>query len=169
MTEYSSIVNENDEEIGKAVYEEAVAKKPTRRIVHVLIFNSEGKMALQMRSKHKSFRPEYWCTSVGGHVRFGENYKEAAIREMQEEIGIEKEPEFLGKHHCSDGNGQEMFLSVFKLVFGGPFQINPEEVERIEFFSMDVIDEMIKNGEKFHPELLFLLKRFYANNEKEND
>ncbi len=159
MTEYLSIVNENDEEISKVAYEEAIAKKLTRRIVHVLIFNSEGKMALQMRSKHKSFCPEHWCTSVGGHVRFGESYKESAIREMQEEIGIKKEPEFFAKYHYLDGRGQEMFLSVYKLIFDGPFQINPEEVERIEFFSTDVINEMIRKGEKFHPELLFLLEK----------
>jgi len=32
-----------------------------------------------------------------------------------------------------------------------------EEVDSVNFFSLDQIKEMIKMGDKFHPELLFLI------------
>lgn len=162
MTEYLSIVNEKDEEIGKATYEDASRDKLTRRIVHVLIFNDEDKMVLQMRSRFKPFCPNHWSTAVGGHVHFGETYEEGALREMDEELGIQRDLEFLGKYSYSDGKGLSMFLSIFKTVFSGPYEVNPEEVERVEYFSLDEIQKMIENGDKFHPELLFLLKKIYS-------
>ena len=35
------------------------------------------------------------------------------------------------------------------------------KVEKVEFFSLDKIQEMINDGEKFHPELLFLLEKHF--------
>jgi len=43
--------------------------------------------------------------------------------------------------------------------YDGPFYPNPKEVEKIAFFKIDEIKDMIKRGEKFHPELLFLFTR----------
>ncbi|MBI5332954.1 MAG: hypothetical protein HZB65_05240 [Candidatus Aenigmarchaeota archaeon] len=39
---------------------------------------------------------------------------------------------------------------------------NPEEVKKIKFFSMKDIQKMIDNGENFHPELLFLLRKHFG-------
>lgn len=58
------------------------------RVVHVLIFNTEGKLLLQKRSLNKDVAPGKWDTSVGGHLNLGENPLRAAKREMEEELGI---------------------------------------------------------------------------------
>src|SRR3990167_3639738 len=47
------------------------------RIVHILLFNEKGEMALQMRSSHKKFCPNHLSTAVGGHVQTGETYEQA--------------------------------------------------------------------------------------------
>src|SRR4030043_1960213 len=66
------------------------------RVVHVLIFNTEGKLLLQKRSLNKDVAPGKWDTSVGGHVNLGEDPLSAANREMREELGIEnRSPEYL--------------------------------------------------------------------------
>jgi isopentenyldiphosphate isomerase len=159
--EFLDVVNERDEVVGKASQDEIYEKKLSHRIVHVLIFNDRGEMALQLRSRNKSFCPKHWTTSVGGHVKSGERYEEAALREVEEEVGIRKRIELAYKDVYHDHRGFEKFLVTFKVMFNGPFKINPEEVEKMEFFSLDEIQDMINNGEKFHPELLFLLKKHF--------
>lgn len=161
--EMLDVIDENDEVIGQAEHGEIYEKELLHRICHILIFNSEGKIALQLRSKNKKFRPGHWATSVGGHVQSGETYEEAALREMEEEVGVKIPIKFLRKDWYEDkrSNGFRKSLGTFKATFNGPFNINPEEVEKVEFFSIDEIKSMIKEDEKFHPELLFLLEKEY--------
>ena len=118
-------------------------------------------MALQLRSKDKSFCPGYWSTAVGGHVQSGETYEEAVLREFKEELGTKTEIIFAYKDLYNDSMGLQKFLVTFKSVSNGPFKVNPKEVEKVEFFSLDKIQEMINDGEKFHPELLFLLEKHF--------
>jgi len=160
--EQIDVVNDNDEIIGTANHDDIYTRSFNRRIVHVLIFNSKGELALQLRAKTKKYLPGYWSTSIGGHVQAGEDCLDAAKREMEEEIGISKKIDFLWKDtfNASEGNYIK-FLYTYKLIFDGPFKINPEEVEKMEFFSLDKIRRMIKDSGKFHPELIFLLKKHY--------
>jgi len=160
--EFLDIVDENDDVVGKAEYGEVYERKLPHRICHVLIFNDKGEMALQLRSKHKSFCPNHWVTAVGGHVQTGENYEEAALREMEEEVGVKIPVEFVRKDRYEVEGSPKKFLGTFSAKFNGPFEVNPEEVDKVEFFSMDTIKKMVADGEKFHPELLFLLKREFG-------
>ena len=156
------VVNDNDKVIGTAPREEIYAKKLPHRIVHVLVFNDIGEMALQLRSKNKSFSPLHWSTAVGGHVLAGENYDQAAIRESEEEVGVHLPMHLAHKDVYRDPRGFNKFLATYAAEYNGPFTVNPEEVERVEYFSLQRIREMIQNNEKFHAELLFLLKKHYA-------
>ena len=155
--EQLDVVNEKDEVINTVSISKIYENKLCHRIVHVLIFNDQGEMALQLRSQNKSFCPGHWSTSVGGHVSAGEDYKTAALREFAEELGTTSEIIFLRK----DLYAKDLikFLSTFKTTFNGPFKVNLEEVDKVEFFSLEKIQEMINQGEKFHPELLFLLEK----------
>src|SRR3989338_2368529 len=96
--ELMDFVNEKDEVIGKALQKDIYGKLLTHRIVHVLIFNDKGEMALQLRSKNKNFVPDHWSTSAGGHVQSGETYEQAALRECEEELGIKLKMQFLFKN-----------------------------------------------------------------------
>ena len=83
-------VDENDQELGSMTRAEAHSgSNKIHRSIHVLLFNEQGQILLQKRSKHKDKYPNLWCLSVGGHVTYGQSYKEAAQREAQEELGIE--------------------------------------------------------------------------------
>ena len=162
--EFIDIVNDKDEVIGKTSYNEIYKRLLSHRIVHVLIYNNKGEMALHLRSKHKSFCPLHWVTPASGHVRSGETYKQAALRELKEELGIKINIKFIYKDLYIDKTkevGLKKFLTTCKTIYNGPFKINPKEVEKLEFFSLIKIQEMINNDEKFHPELLFLLKKHF--------
>jgi isopentenyldiphosphate isomerase len=156
--EMVDIVDDNDNVIGKASRDEVYEKLLTHRIVHVIVFDKENKMALQPRGINVSFCPGHWSTSAGGHVRSGETYEDAATREYAEELGVKSRLEFFSKDLYKVAGRPNKILVTFKTTFGGPFDIDLDVVEKIEYFALDEIRNMIRKGEKFHPELLFLLE-----------
>ena len=157
--EFLDVVDENDQVVGKASKHTVYKKLLPHRIIHIFIFNKKGQMALQLRSKNVSFCPNHWSSAVGGYVRSGENYEEAALRECIEELGIRTQLIYLSKEIYRLENGLIKILVIFKALFDGPFDIDHKEVEKVEFLSLRKIKKMMKMGEKFHPELKFLLEK----------
>lgn len=161
MMELLDVVDDNDQVIGRASRQIIYKKLLPHRIVHILIFNKKGQIALQLRSKNVSFCPNHWSTAVGGHVRSGESYKEAALRECIEEIGISPKITLLYKDIYKLENGLIKMIGTFQASFEGSFSLNSDEVEKVEFFSLKKVRDMMKKGEKFHPELKFLLEKYF--------
>lgn len=161
--EFFDIVDKNDKVIGTAAKDEVFQKKLRHRIVHILIFNNEGKMALQLRGDACKFLPNHWSTSVGGHIQANESYEDAAKREFNEELGTQADLHFFSRDLFTGPDGMEMWLVTYKAEYEGPFKLERGKVDKVEFFSMDEIKQMIINKEKFHPELLFLLRKYFLN------
>lgn len=159
--EFLDVVNMDDEVVGRAVKNVVYENSLKHRIVHVLIFNDKGEMALQQRSEHVSFCPLHWSTAVGGHVQTGESYEEGALREYEEELGVKSELELFGKDFYQAEGSPAKFLTTFKAIFNGPFNPDPREVVNVAFFSLTDLKRMIDAGEKFHPELLFILNKYF--------
>lgn len=160
--EILDIVNEHDEVIGHAPRGEVYANKHPHRIVHVLVFNDKGEMALQLRSKHVSYRPLHWVTTAGGHVQSGETYEQAGIRETKEEAHFIPSLTLLGKNdYIDDEQKIPKKLTIFTTTHNGPIEGDPKDVDQIAFFSLEEIRKMLSGNEKFHSELLFILKEYY--------
>jgi len=159
--EILDFVDKNDNVIGATTRDGIYKKNLIHRIVHVMIFNNEGKIALQLRSNKVSYCPNHRSTTVGGHVQTGESYEEAALREYNEELWTESKIEKISKDYYEIEWDISKFLVTFKTIFNGPFYPDGKEVEKIDFFTIEEIEKMIKNGEKFHPELLFLLNKYF--------
>jgi len=162
--EYLDIIDENDNVIGKLARDEVYANLHPHRIVHVMVFNDQGQILLQKRSKYKESKPLHWVTSVSGHVMSGETVEHAALRETQEEIGIMPEIKFFSKNWYTSvhRNNIKKLLSIFEAKHNGPFKINKKEVEEVKFFSLPDIYQMIKDGELMHPELLYILEKDFG-------
>ena len=159
--EILDIINDQDEIVGTALRAEANERGLMHRIVHVLIFDHQGRMALQLRSDKVDWCPGHWSTAVGGHVLTGEDYEEAAEREAREELGVDIDLDFLFKDKYQVRDDFYKMLSVYKTIYEGEFQFEKDKVVDCKYFTLDEIKEMINNGEKFHPELLFILKKYY--------
>ncbi len=56
--------------------------------VHIYLYDGKGQFLLQRRSPEKSFRPGEWDISMG-HVMAGETPRQAARRELREELGLD--------------------------------------------------------------------------------
>ncbi len=116
-------------------------------VVHILIKNSRGELLIQKRSKNKESAPGEWAFT-GGSATIGETSLEAALRELEEETGIEIESlEFhkrLIHHRCFADIWFGYFdVDVEKLEF------QEEEVSALAFESIESIKKMIKDG-NFH-------------------
>ena len=73
-------------------------KMPPERyhlVVQVVIFGSDGRMLIQQRQKDKIGWPEMWDFSAAGSAVAGDSSVDAAVREVQEELGVTLEPEEL--------------------------------------------------------------------------
>ena len=138
--EIFDVVNERDEVIARAPRKEVHAQKLWHRAVHVLVFNSRGEVFLQKRSMKKDTAAGLWDSSSSGHLDSGEDYDACAVRELREEIGlsIAKAPERLFKIDACAETGWE-FCWVYRCESEGPFDLNPDEIERGDWFTPEKI------------------------------
>jgi len=86
--EMLDIVDAHNRVIGCAPRREVHRLGLRHRAVHMLIRNGEGQIYLQRRSPDKDVDPGLWDTSAAGHVDRGEDYLDAALRELHEELGL---------------------------------------------------------------------------------
>ncbi len=121
----------------------------------ILVFNNKGEFALQLRSSKDSSYPLHWDFSAAGGIEQDEYHFSAARRELQEELGISGDLKFVGEFLYIDDQEQER-LFIYKIQYNGRFFPDPKEVEKVEFFTLDEIGKMIKDGDKFHPEFIYL-------------
>ena len=81
--ELFDLVDRNDTVIGTTDKQTAHANGDLHRVSAVFVFDQNGDLIVQRHN-----RDGKWDHSVGGHVRKGETYAEAAVREAAEELGI---------------------------------------------------------------------------------
>lgn len=147
--EMFDVVNERDEVIDCRPRSEVHRLGLRHRAVHVLVFNEQGAVFLQKRSRSKDTFPGAWDSSAAGHLTVGETYDAAAVRELQEELGWmpASVPERRFRLEACPETGQE-FLWVYCCRGAGPFALHPEEIEGGAWFPPDVVTRWVRA----HPE-----------------
>jgi isopentenyldiphosphate isomerase len=141
------VVDEKGVVVGSATRRECHSgSKILHPVVHLHVFDPDGRWLLQKRSMDKDIQPGRWDTSVGGHVDFGETVEEALQREAREELGIENfEPQPL--HHCVfESDIEKELVNAFRTVHDGPFRFQPEEIDEIRFWTEEEIRNNIGKG-----------------------
>ncbi len=132
-------------------------------VVHLYLFDSQGRLYLQKRSRNKDTCPGLWDSSVGGHLGSGESAAHALEREVREELGIalgdlrdlEPLPGYLTR---TDWESEYVF--PFRAAFDGEPRPNPEEIEEGRFEPPEVIRERIaRQPELFTPHFRIALAR----------
>jgi isopentenyl-diphosphate delta-isomerase type 1 len=159
LNELLDIVNENNEVIGQGTRGEAHKKGHIHRSLSVLILNSRGQILLQQRSDKSKVHPLSWDLSTSEHVLSGESYIDAGKRSLKEELGIEAEIEIVTNEVLQKReyqiNGEKHFeyeiVLMLKGVHEGPFNIDPSEVHKVKFFSLEEVEKMKNDGIKFTP------------------
>lgn len=84
------LVDENNKVLGTAPKLKAhSAETPLHRGFSVFLFDHQGNLLLQQRSKYKKTFPLVWSNSCCGHPRLNETNVDAAKRHLKNELGIE--------------------------------------------------------------------------------
>ena len=115
-------------------------------VVHLHVQNDEGELLLQKRAQSKDTNPGLWDTSVGGHVRGGEEVRAALLREAREELGIDASAaRFLYRFIYSNSIETE-YAKCFSLIHEGEIAHDLEEIDDTRFFSLKELEALVGTG-----------------------
>ena len=150
MTEYVSLVDEQDNEIGVMEKLQAHQEALLHRAISVFIFNDRKELLLQQRAAGKYHSPLLWTNTCCSHPRPGEVVIEAANRRLMEEMrmacNLTYEFSFTYKAVLTEELTEHEFDHVF---FGESNETpvpNPAEVADWKYMALDDIEaDMEKN------------------------
>ncbi len=162
--EWFDLVTPEGKVIGKAP-RSAVHGNPNllHPVVHIHVFNHNGQLFLQKRSRNKDVQPGKWDTAVGGHIHTGEDLHSALQREAAEELGITKGTFHTLYRYVMRNNFESELVHTFRLVHNGPFKINREEIQVGRFWKIQEIEANL-DKDVFTPNFeqeFALLKKYY--------
>lgn len=133
------VVDEQGNQIGSATRAECHnGSKLLHPVVHLHVFDPEGRLYLQRRPDWKDIQPGRWDTAVGGHMDLNETPLVALAREASEEIGLSGfMPEMIARYVFESEREKEL-VHVWKTVTGYPLTPS-EELDGGRFWTMDEI------------------------------
>ncbi len=140
--EIFDVVDEHDQVIAQAPRSEVHARRLLHRAAHVFVFDTQGRLLLQMRSATKDEYPSVYTSSSSGHLSAGESYDEAAPRELEEEIGITAPIEYLTKLPATPELANE-HSALYRTITDETPNFDPEEVAGGEYFDIASLTELL--------------------------
>jgi isopentenyl-diphosphate delta-isomerase type 1 len=166
VSDQVQVVDENDKPIGGVDIREAWEKSLPHRISRVMVQDEkDGSLLLQLRVKSKYLFPECWDNSAAGHVDAGESYEAAAIRELNEEMGISGVKLGILDYYYSHDMYKEHNLCEWNKVYlakiSREYKVKKQdnEVAEIKWFSKSELRGLLKQEDKITPGLKYVLKR----------
>jgi isopentenyldiphosphate isomerase len=159
--ELVDIVDDDDTVLYQATRAEVRRANLLHRNVAILCLNRAGQICLHRRSVTKDLFPGLYDMFTSGVVGAGETYVDAAIRELEEELGIHGvalEPLF---HHRYEGDRTRAHTAVYRVEWNGA--IRPQATE-IEWVGHRTRQELVANLEGFEivPDGAELFTRYIA-------
>jgi isopentenyldiphosphate isomerase len=121
------------------------------RSVHIVVFDTQGRLLVQRRHRDKQTYPLHWDTSCAGHVEEGDYlagpdddldrvYEAVAARELHEELGISAPLRRLARLPPEPGVHYEQ-VQLFACTSDGPFALQADEVDEIRLVRRDEVPE----------------------------
>ena len=147
------LVDESGEEIGAMEKIEAHRKGLLHRAISIFVFHPDGRVMLQKRADNKYHSGGLWSNTCCSHPIPGENARDAALRRLKEEMGIECELTEIGtftyRTEFPNGMTEYEFDHVFIGVSALEPTLNPEEAQDWKWQDIESLQADIKN----HPDL----------------
>ena len=164
MDELIDILDSDGNFTGESCLKSVAHKKGLyHATTHVWFYTKNQQILLQKRASTKKVFPNLWDVSVAGHIAAGEDIKNAAIREVGEEIGLKISKNELIKigirqHKIAHPNGilDCEFKHIFACRLATPLselsrQIS--EVDAIKLFKLGILKNSSKHGNYMVPNI----------------
>jgi mutator protein MutT len=148
--EYWDIYNKNRELTGRTVVRgDKIFPGDFHLVVFAIIINSKGECLISKRTPNKTF-PNMW-EITGGAAISGDTSKEAVLREIKEELGIDM-PEESGEVVAQFINESNLpyFGDVWRFEYDiaiEKIKCQPEEVSEAKWVSKETLLALIEAGE----------------------
>ena len=118
-----------------------------RLVVHVCIFDREGRMLIQQRQPFKQGWSNYWDLTVGGCAVAGDTSRTAAEREVREEIGLELDlSDVRPSLTLNFDGGFDDYYVLTQEVDPSALHLQEEEVQAVRWATQEEILRMIDDG-----------------------
>ena len=151
--ELIDLLDEKGNTIGTIMKSEAHKTGAWHKAAGTFIYNPKRGILLQLRHKDKEICPDMWDISCSGHVGAGEDVREAAWREIEEEIGLKIPPDKLEylfteltRIKTNDFISNE-FGNIFLAYTDAEIEelnLQEEEVADARYFSLDEFELMVE-------------------------
>ena len=164
LAEVFPLIDEQGHVIGRAArkycHGGSMALHP---VVHLHVFDRQGRLYLQKRSMKKDIAPGLWDTSVGGHVDYGESLLEAVKREAREELGVDSEQLTVNSglrllfQYIWQSSREREVVTAFAITYEGELHPDHDEVDEGRFWTLDELRANLGKGvftEQFEQEEL---------------
>jgi isopentenyldiphosphate isomerase len=152
------IVDRDNQPIGAVTRNIMRQQRLIHRASYILVFNTDGELYIQKRSRTKDIYPGYWDLAAGGVVLDRESYEESAKRELREELGlsgVKLRPLF--DQYYEDATNR-VWGRIFACTSNGPFTLQEEEIDFGRFITLGEI-EQLNQLEPVTPDGMRLLQR----------
>ena len=158
MEELIDVLNEDGTKTGKVVTRKEVHEKGLwHRIVVIAVIDKEGHLLMQQRSKYVKTNPEKWDISAAGHVSAGQTSREAAIREIKEEVGLEIKQEELRyittyseptrrQGDIIDNQFFDFYIVIKPKIEMESIHIQESEVENVKLCDLEEVKEKLEKN-----------------------
>ena len=119
-----------------------------RLVVHVCVFDKDGRMLIQKRQPFKSGWSGMWDVTAGGSALAGDTSQQAASRELKEEVGIEYDLTDVRPAMTIyfDGGFNDIYTINLDVDIDS-LQLQESEVEQVKWATEEEILEMLHNKE----------------------
>jgi len=141
--EIFDVVDEKDQVLRQETRDVVHRENLIHRAVHMLVFNKRKEVFLQKRSKLKDAHPSVWDSSAAGHLNTGEGYESTAIRELDEELGIQDvEVQEIGCISPCENTGWE-HIRLYLARYDGAMRFPCSEIETGQWIGIEEVNAWI--------------------------
>jgi 8-oxo-dGTP pyrophosphatase MutT (NUDIX family) len=128
--ELVDVVDADDQVVATVPRWQMRAQRLRHRAVFVAVCSTIGELLIHQRSAAKDIWPGRWDLGAGGVVGAGEDYLQAALRELAEEVGVVVAADQLVEIHRGAYVDDEVDLLArcYRVVHDGPFHFADGEV-----------------------------------------
>lgn len=158
--ELLDLVNENDQVIAQRYRSEIYAEQLSNfRVINAFLINDQKQVWIPRRSAHKKLFPLCLDASVGGHVMSGENYEQAFVRELEEELNLDASqlPYKLILKLTPSQHRVSAYMCLYVIYTNATPQYNTNDFISSSWFSLPELQALIKKGEPTKGDLPILI------------